>query len=136
MHRLSFDLKLVFLVSSNVCVLTWGATTDGIIALLVVAAFLSMTCAWYGLMGGRNPIVMGAVGGFAGAVVHAILYCALHGIGYFFYDGKYEYFEDGAFNELVIYPVVYLTVWGGIGLIIGIFCGAFVWDFRNRFLAD
>jgi hypothetical protein len=134
-QRLRFDLKFIFLAMSNACVLAWGTAAilhnGDIVALPVMVIFASLTYAWYGLTRGRHPVVSGAIGGFVGAAIIALSYCALHGIGYLFCTAPDEYFEDGAFVELVVFPPVYVVVWGGFGAVVGTSCGALVWVFKT-----
>jgi hypothetical protein len=137
MCYLRFDLKFMFLLVANACVVAWGLTEIGfhenIVGWLVAVIFASLTVAWYGRA--RGPLLMGTIGGFSGAAALALCYCALHAIGYFFHNGPEEYFEDGAFFELVMAPPIYVASWGLIGAGFGAVCGVVVWAVQKSFCA-
>ena len=125
MQRLRYDLKLLFVAMSNICVLVWALAHASMVAFPLVAVTASISSAWC-VAKGRQPIVLGALGGFAGVTILTACVFVSHGIGYFFYTGTTEYFEDGAFAELVIFPIIFVLVWGSIGLLIGTICGVVV----------
>ena len=123
MQLFHYDLKLMFVAITNVCALAWGLADATILAFPLAIVTASVSFALYGVTIGKPPIALGALGGFAGATVLTVLFFVNHGVGYFFYTGAAEYFEDGAFTELVIFPVLFIVVWGGIGALTGMICG-------------
>jgi hypothetical protein len=133
MKQFRYDLKLLFVVTSNACVLAWGTAAmlsngnNAAIAIPLAAVITSFSSIWCGITKGNRPMVLGALGGFAGVAILTICFFASHGIGYFFYTGTVEYFEDGAFAELIIFPPLCILVWGAFGAVVGLACGAAVW---------
>jgi hypothetical protein len=131
MRRFRFDLKLAFLAMSNLCVVAWATramlSNGNPIVIPAVAVFASLSCIWYGIPKSETPVGLGAIGGCAGMAIFTVSYFASHGIGYFFYTGTADYFDDGAAVELVLFPPIALGIWGGLGAIVGTVCGALVW---------
>jgi hypothetical protein len=131
MQRLRYDLKLLFVAMSNICVLAWATvemhSNENPVAIPLVAVFTSLSVVWYGGARVQHRIALGALGGFAGVAILTLCFFATHGIGYFFNPGAVDYFEDGAFTELVIFPPIGVVVWGGFGAIVGMVCGAIIW---------
>lgn len=82
---------------------------------------------------GQSPIVVGALCGFfCMALVIVCIFVAL-GVGYYFHTGtEEEYFEDGAFLTLVVFPPVYIVTWGAFAAALGGIGGAFVSLIQKR----
>jgi hypothetical protein len=139
MKRIQFDLKLLLVIVLNICVLTWTtaamATNKSLIAIPLMAAISSMSFIWFALLKKKQPIAFGTLGGFAGVVMLTVCFFVNHGVGYFFYAGPSAYFEDGAFAELVIFPILWIVYWGGFGAVIGFMGGMLVWCFKKSLAA-
>ena len=138
MPKLTFDLKLAFLAMSNVCVMAWAGSAISeheIAVFFAVPIFASVTCAWYGTRKGKSPIAVGAFGAFVVTALLIVCCFVAHGIGYFFYTGTIDYFEDGAFDELVIVPPVMILVYGTWAAALGAITGTLVWLIHKYLIA-
>jgi hypothetical protein len=135
MQRLRYDLKLLFVATSNICVLAWATvemhSNEDFVAIPLVAAFTSLSVVCYGGAKVHEHIALGALGGFAGVAILTLSVFASYGIGYFYYSGADDYFEMGAFTELVIIPLICVGAWGGFGAIVGTVCGAIIWTIQK-----
>ena len=140
MRKLNFDLKLALLAMSNVCVMAWAGSAlsnskQEIAVFFVVPIFASVTCAWYGTRKGKSPIAVGTLGAFVATALLIVCCFVAHGIGYFFYTGTIDYFEDGAVAELIVFPVVMILFWGSFAAIFGAITGTLVWLIRKYLIA-
>jgi len=134
MNRVRFDLKLLFVVVTNVCVIAWGvaALYRQSFLFLVTPAITALSAALCGKRNTRRAMLLGAIGGAIGAAAMPLTMCAFIDFGYFFHEGPGEYFEDGALAEVVVYPIVYIFTWGPAGAVLGLLIGAFVGVFTGR----
>jgi hypothetical protein len=131
MSRFRFDLKLVFLIVTNVCVVAWGgaALAHQSLWFLIVPVVTAMSGALCSRWSAGRAILLGAIGGAVGAASLPLVMCALNDVGYFFHDGPGEYFEDGALVEVVLYPIGYILSWGPAGALVGAIVGSVVGGF-------
>ncbi len=128
MSRFQFDLKLMFLVVTNVCVIAWGivALRNESLLFLVAPAVSALSAALSAGRSANRAMMLGAIGGSIGAAALPIGWGWLNDIGYFFHTGPGGYFEDGAIAEVVIFPIGYAITWGPLGAVFGMFIGSFV----------
>src|SRR5689334_19618614 len=98
MRPFRFDLKLLFLIVTNACVIAWGvaALANQSLLFLITPAITALSAAMYSKRKAGRAILLGAIGGAAGAAAMPLAICALNDIGYFFHEGPGDYFEDGA----------------------------------------
>lgn len=133
MQPLRYDLRLLFVVMPNVCVLAWAVSyTASPIAILLFAAVASLTCIWCRAeKSKRSKLTLGAIGGFAAMTILFIYGFGRYIAGYFYNTDNPEYFEDGLVISLVVVPLFVFTVFGVSGAIIGMICGAAVWGIQK-----
>jgi hypothetical protein len=123
MRRVHFDLKFAFLGMTNVCLLAWALSARTEVAAIALLVFAGFTWAWYGITRRQSPLLWGCIGGVFAVVAFVLCFCGWHISGYFYHDMPDDYFEDGAFTEVLVYPVVYCLAYGPIGAIAGLACG-------------
>jgi hypothetical protein len=131
-HR-GFSLRFLFAITTLLAFMGWAVGSPSEFSCLAVIGLWSLAGAVWGWMcDGRRllgTVKYGAAGAAASVVTFIACFWPIFLIGYFFYDGQEEYFEDGFFEEAFIYPVVYCVVYVPMAALVGSAVGFGVWAF-------
>jgi len=122
-----FSLLALFVAVLCACVAMWAVSTPNNWRWGVATMLFSFLGACFAISRGRSVVRLATACGAASGIPLIACKWSVFLLGYFQYDARSPYFQDGFVIEAFVYPIMYCVIFAPAGALIGLAVGCAVW---------